>query len=162
MSSKSTIRFEIDFTYQDFLLVANKGYLIIKEILEKNPNYYAGILCPLRGGFYFSDFLSRKLNLKLFFLSITSYGNTKTQKDFQIDFYPELQAKQRYLICDDIIATGNTIRKILSLYPNVEFETIALFKHKDRKYDFKHYAIREVPSFVWVNFFWETYDKLSF
>jgi len=146
---------EIDLNYSDFILMAEKGVQLIKKILNENPEYYSGILCPLRGGFYFTDYLSRRIELPVYYIYLSSYGNNKTQKDFKIHFLAELEKQKRYLICDDILATGNTIKKIMELYPESQFEALALYKHKNQSYPLKHYAIREIPSYVWVNFFWE-------
>ncbi|GIX43169.1 MAG: hypothetical protein KatS3mg129_2902 [Leptospiraceae bacterium] len=153
------IQYEIDLNYQDFLSMAQKGVEIIKKILNNNPDYYKGIVCPLRGGFYFTDYISRRIDLPVHYLYISSYDNGKIQKEFKIHFLPELQPHKRYLICDDILATGNTIKKIKELFPNVDFEAIALYKHKDKDYPIKNYAIREVHSSVWINFFWEKTDN---
>jgi hypoxanthine phosphoribosyltransferase len=155
LKTMTQVTHEIDLEYRDFLYLAEKGIKILKNILTKNPYYYAGIVCPLRGGFYFTDFVARRIPLPVHYLYISSYGNEKVQKDFKIHFLPELKPHQRYLICDDILATGNTIKKILELYPHSKFEAIVLYKHKNQDYPIKHYAIREVDSSVWVNFFWE-------
>lgn len=150
-----TIHEEIDLTYGEFLELANQGAGILRNILESKKNYYEGILCPLRGGFYFADFLSRRTGLNLYYIAISSYGNSREQKDFIITLKSELVEGKRYLICEDIVATGNTVRKIQEVYPGVIFEVMALFKHGDRTYPFPLYAIKEISSRVWVNFFWE-------
>lgn len=146
---------EIYLSYEDFLRLAEKSKNIIKEIIFKKPNYYKGILCPLRGGFYLSDYVSRSLSLPVQYIYISSYDNGKIQKDFKIHFLPQLEKNQKYLICDDILATGKTVNKILELYPNTNFEILTLYKHKNRHYPFKHYWLREIDSSIWVNFFWE-------
>lgn len=155
---KNNILYEIDLNYQDFILMADKAVDIVNKIITKNKNYYQGIVCPLRGGFYLTDYIARRLDLPVNYLYISSYGDGKEQKDFKIHFLPELQKNKRYLICDDILATGNTVKKIIEIYPNIKFEAIVLYKHKNQQYPIKHYAIREIESNVWVNFFWERID----
>ncbi len=150
--------FEIDLAYTDFVNMAEKGIKILNSILKNTPHYFKGIVCPLRGGFYFTDYISRRISLPVYYLYISSYDNGKIQKELKIHFLPTLEKNHRYLICDDILATGNTVKKILELYPDCQFEALVLYKHKDQKYPIKHYAIREIDSRVWVNFFWEKTD----
>lgn len=146
---------EIYLSYEDFKKLAEKSKNLVKEITSKRPSYYRGILCPLRGGFYLSDYISRCLSLPVHYIYISSYDNGKIQKELKIHFLPKLEKNQRYLICDDILATGKTVKKIIELYPDINFEVLVLYKHKNIDYPFKHYWFREINGSIWVNFFWE-------
>ncbi len=156
MIREKKFMFEIDLTYPEFLNLAKKGLSIVQNKIKKNPKYYEGILCPLRGGFYLTDFISRRIShIPVYYIYLTSYENGKIQKDIKIHFISELKSQKRYLICDDILATGNTVKKIMDIYPESKFEALVLYKHKNKIYPLPHYAIREVEANVWINFFWE-------
>lgn len=122
----------------------------VLEHIRPYADEYSAILCPLRGGFFLSYFMNQHLGLPLFYIEISSYRGS-VQKDFQIGLQPEL-SKGRFLLCDDIYDTGNTIAKIHSLYPHADFDTVCLISKVDT--DAVYYGRLIDPS-VWVDFFWE-------
>jgi hypoxanthine phosphoribosyltransferase len=118
------------------------------KMLERE---YSGILCPLRGGFYLSYFFGRHLNLPLYYLEISSY-NDKSRGDVRIGIKPEMPPG-RYLLCDDIFDSGNTIKTIMNIYSGIDFDTACLVsKHADPPGVF--YGVF-VEKDTWVDFFWE-------
>jgi len=120
------------------------------ERLKGMGNSYKAILCPLRGGFYLSYFMSRHLKLPILYIEISSYSG-KEQKDFQIGLKPEL-AEGNFLLCDDIYDSGRTIKEIHSMYPHVEFDTVCLVsKIEDAEVDYGEL----VEGDRWVDFYWE-------
>ncbi len=125
------------------------SYKLLEEI-KKKDNKYQAILCPLRGGFYLSYFMSKHLKLPMVYIEISSYSG-KVQEEFQIGLKPEL-AEGNFLLCDDIYDSGNTIKKIHSLYPHVSFDTACLVS-KLKEADI-HYGVL-VDKNCWVDFFWE-------
>jgi len=134
----------------DFEIFKQLSHSLLNN-LKGNEKSYKGILCPLRGGFYLSYFMSKHLNLPILYIEISSYTN-KEQREFQIGLKPEL-AKGKFLLCDDIYDSGNTIKKIHSMYPHVTFDTICLvskLEAENIKYGLK------VNQNQWVDFFWET------
>ena len=118
---------------------------------------FEAVLCPLRGGFFLSNFLSRRLRLPVEFIHLSSYDGVRSS-DFTVHFKPTLEAGKKYLICDDILATGRTIEMILALYPECRFEVAVLYRHKERAAGFPCHFARQIDSRVWVQFPWEAED----
>lgn len=124
------------------------GYSLLRRITDSG--IYTTILCPLRGGFFLSYFMSIHLELPITYIEISSYSG-KEQHEFKIGIKPEL-AGGRVLLCDDIYDSGSTIKKIHSLYPDIEFDTLCLVsKSKDAGVFYGEL----VESDCWVDFFWE-------
>ncbi|MFA5520023.1 MAG: phosphoribosyltransferase, partial [Spirochaetota bacterium] len=85
------------------------SYELLDIVKERKQNYKA-ILCPLRGGFFLSYFMSVHLDLPISYIEISSYAG-KEQRRFQIGIKPEL-VKGKFLLCDDIYDSGKTIKEI--------------------------------------------------
>ncbi|HOK01570.1 MAG TPA: phosphoribosyltransferase family protein [Spirochaetota bacterium] len=133
-------------TYELFVELC---YKLLAEV-EKHRDEYKAILCPLRGGFFLSYFMSQHLNLPISYIEISSYAG-KEQRRFQIGIKPEL-IEGKFLLCDDIYDSGNTIKKIHSMYPQVDFDTICLVsKVKDAGVTYGVLVEKD----RWVDFFWE-------
>lgn len=125
------------------------SYRLLEQVKEKRSTY-RGILCPLRGGFFLSYFMSQHLKLPMYYLEISSYSGQE-QLEFQIGLKPDL-AEGYFLLCDDIYDSGNTVRKIHDMYPHVDFDTVCLVS----KIDAHDIMIGElVDEERWVDFFWE-------
>jgi hypoxanthine phosphoribosyltransferase len=133
-------------SYEKFLEIA---YRLLDEI-KKNRRTYQAILCPLRGGFFLSYFMSNHLSLPLRYLEISSYTGTE-QKGFNIGHVPELD-KGPFLLCDDIYDSGNTIRKIREIFTGIDFD-IAVVLAKKPVDDMMYGEL--VAHDRWVDFFWE-------
>lgn len=142
---------ELKLDYMDFCDMALGLYRRLVPLRDE----YRGILCPLRGGFYLSDFLSRRLGLGVEYMHLSSYEGHRSG-EFQIRFSPRLEVGERYLICDDILATGRTIQKIEELFPGVLFDAVFLYRHRNRALPFPRTLFsREVDESVWIVFPWE-------
>ncbi len=130
-------------------MVTEYSYILLDKVRKKGNNYKA-ILCPLRGGFFLSYFMSNHLKLPILYIEISSYTG-KLQNEFQIGLKPEL-AEGMFLLCDDIYDSGNTIKKIHSMYPHVDFDTLCLIsKLPVEDVEFAH----RVEEDRWVDFYWE-------
>ncbi len=133
-------------TYDKFVELS---YQLLDKVKSNKENYKA-ILCPLRGGFFLSYFMSVHLDLPISYIEISSYAG-KEQLRFQIGIKPDL-IEGKFLLCDDIYDTGNTIKEIHSMYPNVEFDTICLVS-KVKEAEVIYASLVEKD--VWVDFYWE-------
>jgi hypoxanthine phosphoribosyltransferase len=102
-------------------------YKLLDDIRKQERTYQA-ILCPLRGGFFLSYFMSNHLKLPIRYLEISSYTGME-QGDFHIGLKPDLD-NGPFLLCDDIYDSGNTIRKILEIYHGIEFDVAVLLSKK--------------------------------
>jgi hypoxanthine phosphoribosyltransferase len=132
-------------SYEQFIELS---YKLLDKVKSKKDEYKA-ILCPLRGGFFLSYFMSEHLKLPIIYIEISSYDG-KEQREFKIGIKPDL-TEGKFLLCDDIYDSGDTIKKIYSMYPNIEFDTICLLsKIKDADVIYAVFAGNQ-----WVNFFWE-------
>lgn len=133
-------------TYEKFLELS---YQLLEKI-KSNKEEYKAILCPLRGGFFLSYFMSVHLELPISYIEISSYAG-KEQRRFQIGIKPDL-IEGKFLLCDDIYDSGNTIKEIHSMYPKVDFDTICLVsKVKEAEVIYASLVDKE----KWVDFFWE-------
>ena len=133
-------------TYDKFVELS---YILLDRIKSRREEYKA-ILCPLRGGFFLSYFMSVHLDLPISYIEISSYAG-KEQLRFQIGIKPDL-IEGKFLLCDDIYDTGNTIKEIHSMYPKVDFDTICLVS-KVREAEVMYASLVEKD--MWVDFFWE-------
>lgn len=133
----------------DFHLFQDLAYELLEKIRGNGKTYHS-ILCPLRGGFFLSYFMSRHLNLPMEYIQISSYDNIE-QKEFSVGIRSDVDG-DLMLLCDDIYDSGRTVRTIHSLYPHVSFDTVCLVaKDRNAPVLFGRY----VDPSVWVNFFWE-------
>jgi len=133
-------------TYEKYLELS---YQLLEKI-KSNKDEYKAILCPLRGGFFLSYFMSVHLELPISYIEISSYAG-KEQRRFQIGIKPDL-VEGKFLLCDDIYDSGNTIKEIHSMYPNVDFDTICLVS-KVKEANVIYASLVEKDR--WVDFFWE-------
>jgi hypoxanthine phosphoribosyltransferase len=133
-------------SHEKFLEIA---YRLLDQI-KRSGHEYQAILCPLRGGFFLSYFMSSHLKLPIRYLEISSYTG-KEQKGFHIGNIPELE-KGRFLLCDDIYDSGNTIRKIREIFQGIDLD-IAVVLAKKPLDDIIYGEI--VESDQWVDFYWE-------
>lgn len=125
------------------------SYELLDIVKERKQNYKA-ILCPLRGGFFLSYFMSVHLDLPISYIEISSYAG-KEQRRFQIGIKPEL-VKGKFLLCDDIYDSGKTIKEIHKMYPDVDFDTICLIS-KEKNAEVIYAELVDVKR--WVDFYWE-------
>ncbi|HNX24372.1 MAG TPA: phosphoribosyltransferase family protein [Spirochaetota bacterium] len=133
-------------TYEKFIELS---YQLLDKI-KSNKEEYKAILCPLRGGFFLSYFMSVHLELPISYIEISSYAG-KEQRRFQIGIKPDL-IEGKFLLCDDIYDSGNTIKEIHSMYPKVNFDTICLVsKVKEAEVIYASLVDKD----HWVDFFWE-------
>lgn len=133
-------------TYDKFVELS---YQLLEKIRDRKDDYKA-ILCPLRGGFFLSYFMSVHLELPISYIEISSYAG-REQRRFQIGIKPEL-IEGKFLLCDDIYDSGNTIREIHKMYPNVEFDTVCLVS-KVKEAEVIYAALVDKEN--WVDFYWE-------
>ncbi|MBN2159843.1 MAG: phosphoribosyltransferase [Spirochaetes bacterium] len=121
------------------------------EYVRGGGKKYGAVLCPLRGGFYLSHFMSRHLGIPMEYIQISSYDKTE-RREIAVGIRSDLNG-DFFLLCDDIYDSGRTIRTIHSLYPHVRFDTVCLVS---KEMDAPVFAGLYVPPDVWVNFFWES------
>ena len=127
---------------------------ISKTIKTQN---FDTIIAIARGGVTFGHFLSSLLDIrKLYTISAISYDDTTKLDTLDISQIPDLSHSSKVLICDDIIDSGDTMAEIIKIlktkYPNIEFESVALFYKKDAIISPTY---RTKIADCWIEFFWE-------
>ena len=115
------------------------------------------ILGIARGGLTLSHFMSQALNQRnVFTLNTISYDGRIQKDNVEVFNIPSLEKFRKVLIVDDIIDSGKTIEKVMTLlknsYPNIEFKVASLFYKEDAlvRPDF---TINKADK--WIDFFWE-------
>lgn len=119
-------------------------------MVRESGQVYDGILCPLKGGFYLSHFMSRHLELPVHYMEISSYRGRRAG-DFSIGQRPG-SLSGRFLICDDIYDTGSTIGMIREIFPAARFDAACLVT-KDPAAPVLYGRVTDRDE--WVDFFWE-------
>jgi len=131
-------------SYTDFIKLASS--------IQIDPLEYDGIICPLRGGFYLSNYLSHKYSLPMFYVDLHSYADDKKRKKIYLDSFQNVD-DGRYLLVDDIYDSGNTIKFIKNvLYHHAELDVCTLVSKQSIK---NLICTKYVETDVWVEFFWE-------
>ena len=115
------------------------------------------ILGIARGGLTLSHFMSQALSQRnVFILNTISYDGRIQKDNVEVFNIPSLEKFRKVLIVDDIIDSGKTIEKVMTLlknsYPNIEFKVASLFYKEDAlvRPDF---TINKADK--WIDFFWE-------
>ena len=115
------------------------------------------ILGIARGGLTLSHFMSQALSQRnVFTLNTISYDGRIQKDNVEVFNIPSLEKFRKVLIVDDIIDSGKTIEKVMTLlknsHPNIEFKVASLFYKEDAlvKPDF---TINKADK--WIDFFWE-------
>lgn len=135
--------------YVSFERFRDISYDLLNRIKRDGTNY-DGIICLLRGGFYLSYFISRHLELPMEYIEISSYANAE-RREIQISRKPQLRPG-KYLICDDIYDSGDSVETVKKLYPGIEFDIACVVSKQPDKV---RYSGMSVKSDIWVEFFWE-------
>ena len=144
-----------DFEYNDY--VKSMERMIIE--LERRNRTWDGVLVLMRGGFFPAYMISSYFKLPMKYLEISSYKKEFEQDEFTIGHVPEI-SNGRWLVCDDIYDTGNTMEKVKNLYvdeifkrkENLQLDFCFVFTKQIRK-DITY--TRYIKSNIWVNFHWD-------
>jgi len=132
--------------------------LLIKKLDGYIPDI---ILSVARGGVVLGALLSYRLGIReLYSINSIHYDDKKRLDHIKVYNIPDLGSKNRVLIVDDIIDSGESmaeiLKKINKQYPTNEYKTATLFYKKDAilKPDFTLHEATE-----WIEFFWEGFDE---
>ncbi len=96
-----------------------------------------GIVAISRGGLTMAHFLGIALDLrKIYTINAISFVN-KIQQELQVSNIPELRDNSKILIVDEIIDSGTSMERVLSILkninPNIEFKTAVIFAKKNAR-----------------------------
>jgi xanthine phosphoribosyltransferase len=139
------------YSYDEFKVDVN---LLSKEIKKYEPDV---ILAVARGGMTLGHFLSEALEMRDLY-SINSIHYEETRKLDTIDIFniPDLSKKQKVVIVDDIIDSGETmieIKKVLlNKYPHLDLKVASIY-YKEKALLRPDFTAREATE--WIEFFWD-------
>ncbi len=121
------------------------------RLLELGP--WAGIIAITRGGLVPACIMARELDVRLVeTLCIASYDH-KTQGDANVMKAPELpDGGKGWLVVDDLVDTGATLKIARALYPNAHFACVYA---KPAGASLVDTFITEVSQDTWINFPWD-------
>ena len=141
----------------------NKDFPVTWEELHRNSKALAwrlserqdsvGVMGIARGGLVPACIIVRELNIRnVETLCISSY-NHKAQGDAEIIKAPELADGGRgWLIIDDLVDTGKTLKIARKLYPNAHFACVYGKAEGLQQVDT---FITEVSQDTWIHFPWD-------
>jgi xanthine phosphoribosyltransferase len=127
---------------------------IIKFSKKFKPDAVVGVA---RGGLTISHFVGIALNLRdIYSLNSIHYSGSRKLEEVKVFNIPNLSDKNRVLIVDDIIDSGESMAKILDIlkerFPKVEFKVATIFYKKTAIYQ-PDFSPKEATK--WIDFFWE-------
>jgi xanthine phosphoribosyltransferase len=132
----------------------NDCKILAPQIKKYNPD---AIVCVARGGLTLGHFLSEILNIRqIYSLNSIHYDFEKKLDTIKVFNLPNLSDKNRVLLVDDIVDSGETFLTILNIlrakYKNCDFKTVTIF-YKTTALIIPDFSIKKTKS--WINFFWE-------
>jgi len=128
--------------------------VLIPQIKEYNPD---AMIAIARGGLVLGHLLSEALETReIYTLNSIHYDGTKKLDTFNIFNIPDLQGKQKVVLIDDIVDSGESMVEILKIlkekYPTCEFKIATLF-YKPTALVQADFTVKEAQH--WIEFFWE-------
>ena len=132
--------------------------LLIKKLDGYIPDI---ILSVARGGVVLGALLSYRLGIReLYSINSIHYDDKKRLDHIKVYNIPDLGSKNRVLIVDDIIDSGESMAEILKKlnkqYPTNEYKIATLFYKKDALLE-PDFTLHEACE--WIEFFWEGFDE---
>ena len=132
-------RKEIIFTWQEFWQYCE---VVTQAIVDKGRTY-SQIVAILRGGFYFGDYLSRRLQIPLSAMVAQSYAPNHQRGELRLGELSYIHPPQgRILLVDDLLDSGMTMSKIKKQLANtwkVEIDTAVIWQKSQSKFQADYY-----------------------
>lgn len=127
---------------------------LAKQINAAEPlDKYRGIIAVSRGGLVPAGLLSYALNINRIRVAGVESYQQKEQNHLKIINIPKIEkGSGHYLLIDDLVDTGKTVRELRKLLPKLTVVTL-ISKPKGRE-EADIYA-RECAQDTWVHFPWE-------
>lgn len=139
------------YSYDEFKTDVN---MLAKEIKKYDPDV---ILAIARGGMTLGHFLAEALEMRdLYAINSIHYEETRKLDTINIFNIPDLSKKQRIVLVDDIIDSGETmieIKRVLAAkFPHIEMKVASVF-YKEKALLRPDFSAREATE--WIEFFWD-------
>lgn len=115
---------------------------------------WVGILAITRGGLIPAGILAQKLGIRrIETINIQSYNQENNQEDALRLNTPNIQNEgENWLVVDDLVDSGLTIRAVKKLFPKAEF---AVLVAKPNGQPMADYYVKDVAQNIWIIFPWE-------
>ncbi|WP_200763844.1 phosphoribosyltransferase [Nitrosophilus alvini] len=128
----------------------------MKKLVKKIDFDFDAIVGVARGGMTIAHMLGEYFGTRnVFTINSIAYEDTKKLDAVKVFNIPDLKNFRKILIVDDIVDSGDTMRKIISVlkkrYPDAEFKVAALFYRPDAGFKPDYYA---AVTNEWIDFFW--------
>ena len=128
--------------------------VLIPKIREYKPDAMISIA---RGGLVLGHLLSEALEIRdIYSLNSIHYNGTKKLDTFDIFNIPDLSGKEKIVLIDDIIDSGESMMEIIKIlkekYSHCEFKIATLF-YKPTALIQPDFTVKEANH--WIEFFWE-------
>jgi xanthine phosphoribosyltransferase len=131
--------------------------MLVRRLLPASK--WTGIVAISRGGLVPAAILARELDIRILdTISIVTYDlqNEKLRGDARVLKEPERAVSDQgrgWLVIDDLVDTGVTMRKARALLPHAHVATVYA---KPDGMPFVDTWVHEVPQNVWIYFPWDT------
>jgi xanthine phosphoribosyltransferase len=138
----------LNLTWSDIETSSNQLAVSLKE------RNWTGILAITRGGLVPAGLLAESLNIRrIETINIQSYDKEKKRGEITLLNVPDIKnAGENWLIIDDLVDSGETIKAVKKLFPNAVYAV--LFAKPKGMLTVDHY-VREVGQDTWIVFPWE-------
>lgn len=141
----------IDYKYDDF----EKDVKILAQELNDYP--FDAMVLISRGALTFGHFLASALKRReVYTINCISYDGTKKLNKIKVFNIPKLKKHKKILLIDDIIDSGDTIKKVhkklLKKYPHLQIKIVSIF-YKSASPIKPDFSVKSCDE--WINFFWE-------
>ncbi len=148
------LRDDVDSHIVTWAEVHRDSRVLVRRLMKLGP--WQGIIALTRGGLVPAAIVAREMSIRVVdTLCITSYdeqvqGNLKVLKE------PEqamATGGEGWLLIDDLVDTGTTLRKSRELLPNAHFATVYA---KPKGIDLVDTFVHEIEQDLWIFFPWDT------
>ena len=138
------------------------SYEIFREDLKKlsllvEKNYkFDAIVAIARGGMTIAHMMGEYFdNRNVFTINSIGYEDDKKLPTVKVFNIPDLKKYKNVLIVDDIVDSGESMNKVVSIlknkFPNNTFKTAVIFQKKDATFQ-ADFSVKEPQG--WIDFFW--------
>lgn len=138
----------LNLTWSDIETSSNQLVVALKE------RNWTGILAITRGGLVPAGLLAESLNIRrIETINIQSYDKEKKRGAITFLNVPDIKnAGENWLIIDDLVDSGETIKAVRKLFPNAVY---AVLYAKPKGLSTVDHYVREVGQDTWIVFPWE-------
>jgi xanthine phosphoribosyltransferase len=148
------LRDDVDTHIVTWAEVHRDSRVLVRRLMKLGP--WQGIIALTRGGLVPAAIVAREMSIRIVdTLCITSYDE-QVQGRLTVLKEPEqamASGGEGWLLIDDLVDTGTTLRKSRELLPNAHFATVYA---KPKGIDLVDTYVHEIEQDLWIFFPWDT------